>query len=205
MKSSSTCCAARSLALCAAALLAVACAGSAPAGRRGLEDLTNPYLGPEHSQWLVGAVARLATPQEVDAYLALRDDAAAAAYIGDFWARRDPSPESAGNAVRESFDQRATNADRLYSEAGVMGRRTARGTIYIVYGAPSKTDYEVAPHPDDPPIERWLYDEGSPAGLDGRSPARFYRFIRRGDLTIFYHPGQPDRRLPRDPSRLPPY
>lgn len=205
MKSSWTCCAGRRLApLAGAALLAAACAGSAP--RSGsLEDLTNPFLAPEHSQWLVGAVARLATPQEVDAYLALRDDAAAEQFIADFWARRDPNPAAPGNALREAFDARAADADRAYSESGVVGRRTARGTIFILYGPPAKVDFEVAPAPGEPPIEVWTYAEGAPAGLDARHPAHIYRYMRRGDLTTFYVPREQDRRLTREPPpRTPP-
>jgi GWxTD domain-containing protein len=206
VKSSSTCCAGSSRALlCAAALLAAACGASAPPARQDLAELTNPFLGPEYSQWLVGAVARLATPAESDAYLALRDDAAAAAFIADFWVRRDPNPAVPGNPVLETFEKRAADADRVYSEAGVAGRRTARGTTHILYGAPTKVDFEVSPTPEDPPIELWRYDEGAPAGLDARRPARFYRFIRRGDLTIFYTPRDQDRRLSRDPSRTPPF
>ncbi len=208
MKSSSTCCAGRSLAaalLLAAALASVACGASAPAARQDLADLTNPFLGPQYSQWLVGAVARLASPAEAKAYLALRDDAAAAAFIADFWARRDPDPATPGNQVLAAFDERAADADRAYSEAGVAGRRTARGAIHILYGAPKKVDFEVSPTPEDPPIELWVYDEGSPAGLDGRRPSRFYRFIRRGDLTILYVARDQDRRPSRDPSRTPPF
>ncbi len=208
MKSSWTSCAARRLAalsaLAGVALLAAGCAGGGAATGRGLAELTNPFLGPEHSQWLVGAVARLATPEEIDAYLALRDDAAAAEFIRGFWARRDPNPAFPDNPLLETFEKRAAEADRLYSESGVVGRRTARGTIHILYGPAGKVEFEVSPHPDDPPIEAWTYEAGAAAGLDGKSPSRLYRFIRRGDLTIFYVPrGDQQRRLSRDPSRVP--
>jgi GWxTD domain-containing protein len=207
VKSSSTCCAGRSLTLGAllAALLATgACAGGAtPRTPRTIEDLTNPYLGPEHSQWLIGAVARLATPEEVQGYLALRDGAAADAFIRDFWARRDATPAAPGNPLRETFEARSADADRLYSEAGMVGRRTARGTVHILYGRPSNIDFEVSPNPNDGPIELWLYAEGSPAGLDARTPSRFYRFIRRGDLTVPYTPRERDPRFPRDATRPP--
>jgi len=204
VKSSWTSCATSSLVpFLAAAWLAAGCAGSAPAASRGLEDLTNPFLGPEHSQWLVGAVARLAQPQEIEAYLALSDDAAAAEFIRDFWVRRDPNPAFPDNPLLKTFEARAADADRLYSEAGVVGRRTARGTTHILYGPATKVDFEVSQHADDPPIEAWTYEAGAPAGLDGRSPSRLYRFIRRGDLTIFYIPRGEDRRFSRDPSRIP--
>ena len=204
MKSSSICCAGRSLAraaLLAALVAAGACAGGTTP--RTIEDLTNPYLGPEHSQWLIGAVSRLASPEEVQGYLALRDDAAAGAFIRDFWARRDANSATPGNPLRETFEARSADADRLYSEAGMVGRRTARGTVHILYGRPSKIDFEVSPNPGEGPIELWVYTEGSPAGLDGRSPARFYRFIRRGDLTVPYTPRERDPRFPRDATRPP--
>jgi len=204
VKSSSTCCGGRSLAL--VALLAALVAGGACAGGatpRTIEDLTNPFLGPEHSQWLIGAVARLASPEEVRGYLALRDDAAAGAFIRDFWARRDSNPAAPGNALLAAFEARSADADRLYSESGVVGRRTARGTVHVLYGRPSNIDFEVSPNPDDGPIELWLYAEGSPAGLDARTPSRFYRFIRRGDLTVPYTPRERDPRFSRDPTRQP--
>jgi GWxTD domain-containing protein len=210
VKSSSTSCAARRPAalaalapLVGAALLTAACAGGATGTGRGLEELTNPFLAPEHSQWLIGAVARLAEPAEIEGYLALRDDAAAEAFIRDFWARRDPNPGTPDNPLLETFEERAAEADRLYSESGVVGRRTARGTIHILYGPASKVDFEVSPHPADPPIEAWTYEAGAAPGLDGKGPSRLYRFIRRGDLTIFYVPRQDERRLSRDPSRVP--
>ncbi|HEX5759316.1 MAG TPA: GWxTD domain-containing protein [Thermoanaerobaculia bacterium] len=204
MKSSSTCCAGRRpgpTALLAAGLVAAACAGGA--APRTIEDLTNPFLAPEHSQWLIGAVSRLATPEEVQAYLALRDDAAAAPFIRDFWVRRDPNPQAPGNPVLEAFEERSAAADRLYSESGVVGRRTARGTVHVLYGAPSKVDFEVSPRAEEPAIEVWLYPEGSPAGLDARSPGRHYRFIRRGDLTVPYVPRGRDPRFAPDPRQPP--
>lgn len=183
-------------------LLATGCgSGSAP---RSLADLTNPFLGPETSSWLIGAVSRLATPAEIDAYLALRDDAAARAFMESFWEGRDPSPDRPGNPLRETFDERAAHADRLYSEAGFLGRRTDRGTIYVLYGPPAKVEFEVSPQPGDPPVERWEYGPTTPAGLDARRPSPSYRFIRRGDLTVTYVPRAAGTRPDRRPGLNPP-
>lgn len=183
-------------------LLAAGCGGgSAP---RSLADLTNPFLGPETSGWLIGAVSRLATPAEIDAYLALRDDAAARAFIESFWEGRDPSPDRPGNPLRKTFDERSANADRLYSEAGFLGRRTDRGTIYVLYGPPTKVDFDVSPNPGDPPVERWEYGPTAPAGLDARRPLPAYRFIKRGDLTVTYVPRTTSARPERRPDLSPP-
>jgi GWxTD domain-containing protein len=197
-----------------AALLALAslgaCASSSgprPGSTRNLAELTNPALGPDYSLWLVGAISRLATPEEIGSYLALSDDRAAEEFISAFWERRDPSPDRPDNAVREAYEQRAAAADRQFSEAGFPGRRTARGEIFVLYGPPSKLDYEVSPQEGGPPIEMWAYDKDAPAGLDGRRPQSFYRFVKRGDLTVLYVPGglqerRPLRpRVPRDDQR----
>jgi GWxTD domain-containing protein len=175
-------------------VLALACS-SAPA-RRSAADLTNPFLGPERSSWLIGPIARIATPDEVQAFLALQDDAQAEAFVEQFWARRDPNPAREGNPLRQAFDERAAEADRLYSESGFRGRRTDRGTLFVLYGPPSKVEFEVSPTPNDSPIEVWTYASSIPAGLDGKRPAPAYRFIKRGDLTVTYVPGQ-DPRLRR--------
>lgn len=185
-------------------LTTLGCGGGA-AAPRSLADLINPFLGPERSAWLVGAASRLATPAETEAYLALRDDAAAEAFIDRFWAARDPSPDRPGNPVREAFEERSTEADRRYSEAGFAGRRTDRGTIHILYGPPSKTEFDVPPAAGEPPIEVWTYTSTTPAGLDGKRPAGSYRFTKRGDLTVFYVPRRIDTRLrPATAPGIPP-
>lgn len=166
------------------ALLA-GCGGGAT-GTRSMAELINPALGPEYSSWLVGAASRLATPEETREFLALRDDTQAASFVERFWQRRDPSPDRPGNPVREAFDERSADADRRFSEAGLLGRRTDRGVVFILYGPPQKTDYEVSPVPNGPPVELWVYGAQSPSGLDGKRPSPFYRFIKNGDLTVLY-------------------
>ena len=136
----------------------------------------------------MGPIARLATPEEIDAYQALADDAAAAAFIERFWADRNPAPDRPGNPLREAFEQRATEADKQFTEGGYRGRQTARGTTYVLFGPPDAVDHDISPDPDGPPIEIWKYKGGATTGLNGERPARLYRFIRRGDLTVFYVP-----------------
>lgn len=177
-------------------LLVGGCGGGGGASvSRSRAELTNPFLGPEYSAWLIGPVSRIATPQEIQEFLALQDDTRAAAFVQAFWDRRDPSPDKPGNPIREAFEARAAEADRKYSEAGLLGRRTDRGTVYVIYGPPSKTDFEVSPIPNGPPLEVWTYEAGAPSGLDARRPAGIYRFIKEGELTVLYVAG-------RQPSTL---
>jgi GWxTD domain-containing protein len=178
----------RALALLALALLA-GC-GEAP---RTAADLNNLHLSPALSPWLVGAVSRIATPEEQAGYLALADDAAAEAFIEAFWARRDPDPARPGNPVRALFEERSREADRRFSEAGYLGRRTDRGTLLVLYGEPKSIDFEVNPRKGEPPIERWSYAGAKGVSLSGRPPSIVYRFSKRGDLTVFYSPPLSDR------------
>lgn len=188
--------AAAAAAVVAAAALLAGCAsggGSPAAGVDYAPDLQadrllNLHLSPEFASWLIGPIARMATEEERRAYLALTTEAEARAFIDDFWARRDPYPQRPDNPLYELYEQRAQVADRLYSEGGHLGRRTARGTIYVLYGQPDRTDYQIAPNPRDPAITVWLYEETDQPGLDGRPPADYYRFIRREDVTEFYRP-----------------
>jgi GWxTD domain-containing protein len=178
-------------------------AGTAPASRTRAE-LTNPFLGPDYSAWLIGPVARIATPLEIQEFLALQDDTKAAAFVQAFWDRRDPSPDKPGNPIREAFEARSAEADRKYSEAGLLGRRTDRGTVFVIYGPPSKTDFEVSPTPNGSPLEVWTYEAGAPSGLDARRPAGSYRFIKQGDQTVLYTAGRQPSTLLQPPVQEPP-
>ncbi|HEY9422380.1 MAG TPA: GWxTD domain-containing protein [Thermoanaerobaculia bacterium] len=197
------------------ALLAAGC-GSGGTVSRSRADLTNPFLGPDYSAWLVGPVSRIATPQEVEQFLALPDDRQAAAFVESFWNRRDPAPDRPGNPLREAFDERSAEADRKYGEAGYLGRRTDRGVVYVLYGAPAKVDFEVSARPGSPAIEVWTYGADAASGLDAKRPSALYRFIKQGELTVLYGAGQPRtliqpdrprdsiRDSNRDPDRDPP-
>jgi GWxTD domain-containing protein len=172
--------------LAAAGLAAGACASTGAPQAQSAAAVTNPSLSPEYATWMVGPVALLATPQEVGAFLALSDDAAAQEFIRQFWQRRNPTPDRPGNPVLATFEQRAAAADRLYTEAGLPGRRTPRGTIYVLYGRPAKTEFEDPPRPSTSTIEVWVYGPKAASGLDGKRPAEKYRWVKRGDLTVPY-------------------
>lgn len=180
------------LAVAAGALAAAACGSGTVQTRSGGVEAINPFLSPRYSQWMVGPIARMATPEELEAFAALRSDAAAEEYVEAFWERRDPAPARPDNPLRKTFEERAAEADRLYTESTFSGRRTDRGTVYVLFGEPERTDYEISSHPDDPPIEVWFYADDAEPGLSGEQPASSYRFIKRGDVTAFYTPRRLD-------------
>ncbi|MEE8277389.1 MAG: GWxTD domain-containing protein [Thermoanaerobaculia bacterium] len=179
----------RQLARSALSLLLALLPSTAQAGRLKLaepEEVTNLFLSPQHSRWLVGPISQIATRQEIASYLELHSDQEADRFIERFWARRGPEVEWPKKGVRQLFEERAREADKLFSEAVYLGQQTHRGTIYVLYGPPEETRFEVSAKPGAPTVEIWSYPKGTEAGLDGRSPSRTYRFAKRGDLTVFY-------------------
>lgn len=161
------------------------CTSPSSAPRSSL-DLFNPRLGPAYSQWLVGPIWRLATPEEIEAFLALPDDAAAKSFVGDFWEHRSGMASGSLLSIQALFERRAEEADRRFSEAGYLGRRTDRGTIFVLYGEPEEITYGDASLDDPRTVEMWRYPADAPPGLDDEPPDRLYRFIADGDQTIFY-------------------
>jgi GWxTD domain-containing protein len=175
--------------LVAALALAACASGSQPVLTRA--ELTNPALGIDYAPWLIGPIAAMATPEEVGTYLSLRSDAEAKDFIEGFWRKRQPSVNSSTNEALETYKRRCDAADRQFTEGGLPGQRTDRGTVFVLYGPPQESQFQISPAPQDPAIEVWVYPADAPPGLDGKRPSRFYRFIKRGDVTVTYRPVTP--------------
>jgi GWxTD domain-containing protein len=194
----------RPLTMVLAILLSAASGAPAPAAQKvhTAEELFQPFLEGELSQWMVGPIGRLASEEEIDAYLRLKTAAEANQFIDAFWAKRDPDPAKDGNAVLDLYETRAAEADKKFSEAAVAGRRTDRGTIHVLYGAPESVDYEEFRDVSGPDVELWRYSKKAESGLDGRRPEREYRFAKLDDLTRFYSAREMnDPRRRRDTSQ----
>ena len=170
----------------AAAMLATGAPAAAASKVHTAEELFQPFLEGELSHWLVGPVGRLASEDEITAYLRLKTPDEAKQFIDAFWAKRDPDPSQPGNAVLDLFTERAAEADKKFSESAVAGRRTDRGTIHVLYGEPESVDYEEFRDVSGPDVERWRYPKKAEPGLDGRRPEKEYRFAKLDDLTRFY-------------------
>jgi GWxTD domain-containing protein len=196
-----------SIAIALALLVAVVPAGAANKVHTA-EELFQPFLEGELAQWLVGPIGRLASEDEITAYLTLKTADEANQFIEAFWARRDPDEAKPGNPVLDLYTRRAEEADKKFSEAAVAGRRTDRGTIHILYGEPESIEYEEFRDVSGPDIELWRYAKKSEAGLDGKRPEKEYRFAKLDDLTRFYGAREMNeqerrRRLNTDPSSFP--
>lgn len=172
------------LALLGALAEAAPAEGAAKPKVRRYEDLTNPLLGPDYAAWLLGAVSQMSSEAEVDEFLSLKRDEDAAAFVERFWQKRDLSPGREGNLAREVFDSRSEEADRLYSESAILGRHTARGAVFVLFGAPAKVEFDITSLRGNQALEVWRYDEKAPYGLNGQKPSGTFRFIKQGGLTV---------------------
>jgi len=192
-----------SVVLEAVLLLALTVAAPAEAGKRkqkDAEELTNFLLSPRYSQWLVGPIAQIASREEQDVYLGLEVDEEAATFINDFWAKRGGEAVFPSQSQKAIFDERAQEADRIFSDGTNRGHRTDRGTIFVLYGEPEEIRFEQAPRGRGEFLEIWDYPKEVEKGLDGKRPERLYRFVKKDGTTELYV-GPLNRRLPGDSIR----
>jgi GWxTD domain-containing protein len=125
-------------------------------------------VGKTYQTWLNEDVRYIITPEEEQALKLLGTDEERDAFIEQFWARRNPDPDSEQNAFREEHYRRIQYANEHFS-AGVPGWNTDRGHMYVVWGPPD----EIETHPaggayqrdnnegggstSTYPFERWRY------------------------------------------------
>jgi GWxTD domain-containing protein len=97
-------------------------------------------LKPVYQQWLDESAAYIITVEEKRAFLSLKTDAEREQFIGSFWIRRDPKPETAENEGREQHYARIAHANEHFTFNGLAGWRSDRGRIYIMYGKPDEVE-----------------------------------------------------------------
>jgi GWxTD domain-containing protein len=115
-------------------------------------------------------------------------------FMVEFWQKRDQTPNTPENEIRQRFYDAVAYADRTYGEKGraaVPGWKTDRGRIYVRNGAPE----ELLQRPQagrSPPYEVWRFRSGKD---------RYYIFVDRanglGNFQLVYsndlkEPGQPN-------------
>jgi GWxTD domain-containing protein len=93
-------------------------------------------LSKQAEEWRRGPEKFLISDEEGKAWKAVSSDAAAAAFIDLFWARRDPTEGTPRNEFREEFLARVRYADAAFAEKRRRGALTERGQVYILLGPP---------------------------------------------------------------------
>ena len=113
-------------------------------------------LPPEYADFY-SKVRYIITKQEEKIFLEL-PDVEKDQFIEEFWARRDPDPETEENEFKKEFFDRIEYANKRFKE-GIPGWKTDRGRIYIFMGPPDKFE-EFFTH-DEPEVRGsilwWIY------------------------------------------------
>ncbi len=95
------------------------------------------YAKTNYKKWLQEEVVWIISQKERARFLALKTDEEKAAFIQEFWERRDPTPSTPRNEYMEEHYRRFEHALKTFQE-GVPGWRTDRGRVYIIHGPPDR-------------------------------------------------------------------
>ncbi len=109
------------------------------------------------AKWLNEDVVYIIAPEEKAAFETLSTDEDRQKFVEQFWERRNPTPGSVENKVKEEHYRRIAYANAHWFE-NRPGWQTDRGRIYILYGPPD--EIESHPHSDNSvkaPFEKWRY------------------------------------------------
>src|SRR5438876_1102718 len=88
------------------------------------------------ADWADGPVKHLMTKEEMKQWKSLRSDEERQDFIDLFWAKRDPTPDTARNEFHEEFDARVKLADDQFSNGRERGAMTDPGKVLILLGTP---------------------------------------------------------------------
>jgi GWxTD domain-containing protein len=117
-----------------------------------------PKLDPESKKFF--ETARLImSREEIKIFNLLKDVDSRKEFIADFWAKRDPNPDTEVNEFKAEFDSRVAYAAKRYKGEGRPGWNTDRGRVHIFMGPPDKFE-EFNNHNDTTvrgPILWWFY------------------------------------------------
>jgi GWxTD domain-containing protein len=108
-----------------------------------------------YKDWVNKDVAYIITSEEKNAFKQLETDEERENFIANFWARRDPNPDTEENEFKEEYFERIAYANEHYA-SGIPGWKTDRGRIYITWGKPDS----VESHPSGGSYDRPSYEGG---------------------------------------------
>ncbi len=119
-----------------------------------------------YSLWLREDVAYIIRNDERTAFLQLQTDEERAKFIEQFWLRRDPTPGTPANEMKEDHYRRIGYANQRFGDAsGLPGWKTDRGRIYITFGPPDEIDAHPAAG-QSPAHQQWRYSFIQGVGTD---------------------------------------
>ena len=156
-----------------------------PKGATATQD--SPWL-----KWINEDVAYIVRADERAAFLGLGSGEEREKFIEQFWLRRDPTPGTAVNEMKDEHYRRIASANqRFRTGSGIAGWKTDPGRIYIAYGPPDEIEAHGAT-PAKPANQLWRYKFIKGVGSDVL--IEFVDTKGTGDFTMTTDPSAP---LPR--------
>jgi GWxTD domain-containing protein len=120
----------------------------------------------QYSKWVDDEVKELITKQERDAFKKLKTDAEKDKFETDFWARRDPSPNSPTNEFKDFYESNY----KYVKETLKQPVDSDVGMTYLLLGNPTKVEEEG----DKSPKNRILIYQDTPRGvITGETKIKF--------------------------------
>lgn len=155
------------------------------AQREGASSYETEYfasLGEDELAETFGGVGYLVSEAERQAYKSLPPDGKRR-YLADYFARRDPSPGTAGNAFLEEYIDRVSRARMLYGELVGTEERppwmTDAGRLYLQYGEPDERTVNHYPSGSDTrPV-------GGRLTMQGEVPYEIWSYHSTGYVYLF--------------------
>jgi GWxTD domain-containing protein len=111
------------------------------------KELETPY-----KKWLNEEVLWIITPEERTAFNRLETDDERQQFIEQFWLRRDPTPDTEENELKEEHYRRIAWANDRFA-SGIPGWKTDRGMVYIKFGPADERTEHPTGGPGVRPIE----------------------------------------------------
>ncbi len=137
------------------------------------------------NKWLDEEVSYIISDEERRAFRRLNTDDEREQFIEQFWLRRDPTPGTPENEMKEENYRRIAFANDHFS-AGIPGWQTDRGMIYIKHGPPDAIDSHGATS-STYPAENWYYryieESGGPGEFQFVDPTMTGRYHLTRDPT----------------------
>ena len=120
-----------------------------------------------YEKWADEDVRWIITPEERAAFLKLLTAEEEEEFIQQFWARRDPTPDTLENEFKDEHYRRIAYANEHFGAGTIPGWESDRGRVYIVLGPPDEIEsHSASTEPTKPerggatpsfPYQIWRY------------------------------------------------
>lgn len=138
-------------------------------------------LSNEAKEWMNGPVRYLMDKDERKVFKALDDEEAVEQFKKEFWAKRDPIPETEANEFKLRFEERVAFADKNF-----RSWRSDRGRVFILLGPPQdRSDNPLGADISQGASELWTYASIKDQRIRTNYSIFFYDQSGTGDYDLW--------------------